>query len=82
MPKDDQPIVALKACPDHRLPITSIVETGPGISEQDQELIQETLLCWQCWQSDEDGILKLLQALGIPPDEIVMVWKHAFRKRP
>ena len=82
MSKDDQPIVALKACPDHRLPITTIVETGPGISEQDQELIQETLLCRKCWQSDEDGILKLLQALGIPPDEIVMVRNQAFRKRP
>ena len=82
MSKDDQPIVALKACPDHRLPITTIVETGPGISEQDQELIRETLLCWQCWQSDEDGILRLLQVLGIPPDEIVMVRKLACRKRP
>ncbi len=82
MPKDDQPIVALKACPDHRLPITTIVETGPGISEQDREVIQETLLCLQCWQSDEDGILKLLQALGFPPDEIVMVRKLAFKNRP
>ena len=37
-----QPVVAIKACPDHRLPMTTIVETGPGISEPDQDLLHAT----------------------------------------
>ena len=82
MSKDHQPIVALIACPDHRHPNTTIVETGPRIAVQDQDLIQETLLCWRCWESDEDGILKLLMALNVPADEIVMVRNHAFSKKP
>ena len=76
------PIVVLEACPDHRLPRTSIVETGPGISGQDMDLVQETLMCWRCWESDEDGILKLLVTLGIPADEILVVRNHAFSKKP
>ena len=83
MPKDpQQPIVALKACPAHRLPVTTIVETGPGISGGDMDLLQETSTCWRCWESDEDGVLKLLQALGFPTDEIVQVRTHAFSKKP
>ena len=83
MPKDpQQPIVALKACPAHQLPMTTIVETGSGISGPDQDLIEKTLMCWRCWESDEDGVLKLLQALGVPPDEIVQVRTHAFSKKP
>ena len=45
MSKDHQPIVTLIACPDHRYHNTTIVETDPSISLQDQDLIQETLLC-------------------------------------
>ena len=67
MPKDrHQPIVAIKACPEHRLPMTTIVETGPGIAEPDQDLIEKTLMCWRCWESDEDGVRRLLKALGCP----------------
>ena len=83
MAEDRQPlIVALKACPDHRLPMTTIVETGPGISAPDQDLIEQTLMCWRCWESDEDGVLRLLQALGIPPGEVAQVRDHAFSKKP
>ena len=67
MPKEsNQPIVALIACPEHRLPMTTIVETGPNISGADRELVSETLMCWRCRESDEDGILRLLQAIGAP----------------
>ena len=42
MPKDrNQPIVALIACPEHRLPMTTIVETGPSISDADRELVSD-----------------------------------------
>ena len=82
MAKDrHQPIVAIKACPVHRLPMTTIVETGPGISEPDQDLIEKTLMCWRCWESDEDGVRRLLQALGFSPDESLLVRNHAFSKK-
>ena len=83
MAEDRQPpVVAIKACPDHRLPMTTIVETGPGISEQDQDLLDATLMCWRCWEADEDGVVRLLQAIGVPPDEVVQVRRHAFSKKP
>ena len=74
-------MVAIEACPEHRLPMTTIVETGPGISEPDQDLIEKTLTCWRCWESDENGVMRLLQAIGVPPDEIVQVREHAFSKK-
>ena len=77
-----QPVVAIEACPEHRLPMTTIVETGPGMAGQDQELLQATLMCWRCWESDEDGVMRLLQAIGVPLDEIVQVRDHAFSKKP
>ena len=77
-----QPVVAIVACPDHRLPMTTIVETGPGISEQGQDLLEKTLMCWRCWESDEDGVMRLLQAIGVPPDDAVLVRHHAFSKKP
>ena len=77
-----QPVVAIVACPDHRLPMTTIVETGPGISEQDQDLLDATLMCWRCWESDEDGVTRLLQGLGFSPDDVVLVRHHAFSKKP
>ena len=83
MPKEsNQPIVALIACPEHWLPMTTIVETGPNISDADMELVSETLMCWRCRESDEDGILRMLQAIGVPPAERVQVHRHAFSNKP
>ena len=62
--------------------MTTIVEPGPRISEKNKDLIERTLMCWRCWESDEDGVLRLLLALQVPPEDIVTVRNHAFSKKP
>ena len=79
---DQRPIIGLAACPEHRPDDTEIVHTGPEGTDPEHDLVAETLMCWRCWESDEAGILALLNALAIPFDEIIEVRRHAFSKKP
>ena len=79
---DRRPIIALVACPEHRPDDTEVIHTGPEGTVPEHDLVAETLMCWRCWESDEDGILALLTALGVPFEEIVEVRLHAFSKKP
>ena len=79
---DQRPIIALVACPEHRPDDTEVIHTGPEATDPEIDFVAETLMCWRCWESDEAGILTLLNALAIPLERIMEVRRHAFSGKP
>ena len=76
------PITPIIACSDHQPDETFGVQTGPEISETGADIIERTLMCWRCWESDERGILRFCEALGVPADDVAAVRTLAFSRKP
>ena len=59
-----------------------MIHTGPEATDPEIDFVAETLMYWRCWESDEAGILALLNALAIPFEGIMEVRRHAFSGKP
>ena len=76
------PTVAIVACSDHRPPDHKTVLTGPGGDADATDEVSEILMCWRCWESDEEGLRRLMHTLGFPEDQIWEVYRFAFSRKP
>lgn len=76
-------VVALQPCPEHR-PQTELdlVQTGPGMAEGRKDQLESILLCWRCWEGDEDGMLRMMYALNFSSEDVVTTITQAFKKKP
>ena len=76
-------VVALQPCPEHR-PQTELdlVQTGPGMAKGRKDQLEDIMLCWRCWEEDEDGILRMMYAMGFSSEDVVTACTQAFTKKP
>ena len=78
-----RPVVAIEACPEHRLPMTTIVETGPGISEPDQGLAPRDVYVLAVLGVGRGWRVEVAPGYWhpAPTREIAQVRAHAFSKK-
>ena len=75
------PTVFIKACPSHFLGHLVAVRTGGlGGTEEEQEHIQDTLMCGNCWRQDRQGLERAMEAMGFSDQDITIVRSHAMQE--
>ena len=78
----NSPRVYIQACPAHNLGHMAELRTGGlGGTEEEQERIQETLMCGDCWGRDRQGLERAMQAMGFSDRDIVIVSSHAMQQK-
>ena len=80
----ETPLIVIKGCAEHstvRGGRIGAVMSGPGSSEAAQEFIRDTLMCWKCWDLDEQAMLAVTAALHLAPQETVMLRLGVMRRK-
>ena len=69
-------VVYIKACPEHHPPGVHAIQSGPGGTEEEYDLMADSIMCSKCWDSDEAGMLRLVRSINLSEADVLMIREH------